>query len=151
MQLKDTWSFLALKLGVGHVSNSLSLLPSMTNFLFLQFLTFLFGLFYSICCLDHNSPCYYPNGTDSKFSIVVQSPDGDIFKPCFPGNDGHSMCCRPTDKCTHDGTCESPFDGLHWRGTCSDPSWKSQDCLKLCINGFCKLNLSHKLNVCYEL
>lgn len=133
-----------------YINFTLPLLPSMANALFFQLLTSIFSLFCSVCCLDQNSPCYYPNGTDSKFSILDQFPDGDIFKPCFPGNEGHSMCCRRTDQCTHDGTCESPFDGLHWRGTCSDPSWKSRDCLKLCISGFCKLRLPCKLDVCYE-
>lgn len=46
------------------------------------------------------------------------------------------MCCRSGDKCRRDGLCgDSPHDGLPWRGMCTDQTWNSSKCLKLCING----------------
>ena len=98
----------------------------------------LLGYLWSISCLELDSPCYFPNGTDSANFLAG---DG-IYKPCNPG-DSVSMCCRAGDKCRQDGLCgDSPFDGMTWRGMCTDPTWESSECLKLCINGTSTITVS---------
>lgn len=80
--------------------------------------------------------CYFPNGTDRNAFEVT-----DIYQPCDPG-DADSMCCalnrQDPDKCRSDGLCYSLFDGNIWRESCTDRSWKSSKCLKLCDAGIGK-------------
>ncbi|KAK4178914.1 hypothetical protein QBC36DRAFT_90998 [Triangularia setosa] len=74
-------------------------------------------------CLAANTKCYYPNGrlatTDS---------------PCDPDAE-HSICCfngSPHGKaCLANKMCESP-DGKIIRGSCTDRTWASPECAKLC-------------------
>ncbi len=79
-----------------------------------------------------SATCYYPNGT----TVPV-----DSYQPCNP-NDTDSMCCRlnggDPDKCRSDGLCLSSFDSNIWRESCTDHSWKSPNCIKLCPNGIGK-------------
>ncbi|KAL8788623.1 MAG: hypothetical protein Q9195_007218 [Heterodermia aff. obscurata] len=82
--------------------------------------------------------CYLPNGADRN----AQLPKGDDwYQPTGfgPTVDNFSMCCatRRTNQDTvkKDGLCESRPEYHVWRESCSDPSWESPNCIKLCING----------------
>lgn len=77
--------------------------------------------------------CYVPNGTDRNAGLSAE-----VYLPCDPG-DEHSMCCASNrsvpDKCRSDGLCLSGNDGIVWRESCTDPTWKSPSCIKLCNVG----------------
>ena len=93
-----------------------------------------------------NSTCYARNGT------AITS---DTYQPCNQVNLEFSMCCNtntdPTAKtsfapdiCLPNGLCENwvtfPHDNstptLHWRESCTDPTWQSPFCLKgICTSG----------------
>lgn len=53
--------------------------------------------------------------------------------PCDK-NKAVSMCCAPGDECRPDGLCLNPVRGL-FRDGCTDPSWESSSCIKLCHAG----------------
>jgi hypothetical protein len=77
--------------------------------------------------------CYMPDGTD------VQKNTKDNYFRCSETSSDQTMCCNEShgDVCTPDGLCwkkEDPPDKL-WRTSCSDPTWKADGCLKLCIKG----------------
>lgn len=77
--------------------------------------------------------CFFPDGTDAN----IFHPH-DVYLPCISG-DPTSMCCalnrtRAPDKCRSDGLCLSTWDSNLWRESCSDYSWKSPKCIKLCSN-----------------
>lgn len=95
----------------------------------------LFGWPLFVNGLELDAPCFFPNGSISaNFRAGNDTKGTNLYKPCNLGFSA-SMCCRPTDECRHDGLCNSRFDGLAWRGMCTDPTWESDECLKICING----------------
>lgn len=77
--------------------------------------------------------CYFPNGTD----VNLLFPQ-DVYLPCNAGDDV-SMCCalnrKLLDKCRSDGLCLSTFDSNIWRDSCTDWTWRSPKCIKLCTEG----------------
>ncbi|KAI4227356.1 MAG: hypothetical protein LQ349_006719 [Xanthoria aureola] len=82
--------------------------------------------------------CYLPNGTDRN-SILWDS-HGIDYQPSGFGSslDNFQMCCATNNRATpdmprKDGLCQSP-DTI-WRESCTDPTWKSPSCVKLCIDG----------------
>lgn len=99
------------------------------------------------CCLISlflaprvSANCYDPNG-DNRNGNSTGTP---LYQPCLPG-DSASMCCRvdASDQCRSDGLC---FDGTNlWRESCTDPTWASPSCIKLCVNGTGRCN-SFQLN-----
>lgn len=82
--------------------------------------------------------CYKPNGIDVNEQLNL-----DDYQPC-DGGDDESMCCALNrlypDKCRSDGLCSGYRypDIAIWRDSCTDPTWKSPKCLKLCTQGSCK-------------
>ena len=88
--------------------------------------------------------CYFPNGTDVNAVLPTE-----VYQPCDAG-DEDSMCCalnRPNpDKCRSDGLCLSTYDGNIWRETCTDRSWKSPKCIKLCDSGIGRGTRAHGEN-----
>lgn len=80
---------------------------------------FLFGLFWSFI----HAKCYYPDGSEMEA----------YYSPCDKMKEV-SMCCGPGDECRPDGLCFSTSLGL-FRDGCTDPSWKSSSCIKLCNTG----------------
>ncbi|KAL5353927.1 hypothetical protein ACLOAV_000012 [Pseudogymnoascus australis] len=74
--------------------------------------------------------CYNPDGSE------VVNP---AFQPCNQVVGKFSMCCGTNwtggvvmpDTCQENGLCLNSFDGkpLYWRGSCTDPTWKSPNCL----------------------
>lgn len=73
--------------------------------------------------------CYFPNGLLNE-----------LYQPCDRSNE-HSMCCgtRELDRCRNDGLCFDAPNNDIWRGSCTDPTWKSPACIKLCVEGTGKL------------
>lgn len=50
------------------------------------------------------------------------------------------MCCRTNDNnypdiCRTDGLCQETEQDVIWRESCTDPTWQSPQCLRLCIDG----------------
>ena len=53
------------------------------------------------------------------------------------------MCCAvrrdggSADECEKNGLCSNPLIDANdfWRESCTDRSWQSESCLKLCIDG----------------
>lgn len=75
--------------------------------------------------------CYFPNGTDRNIGSSAE-----IYRPC-DGGGKHSMCCRTMDhdRCRSDGLCLNFQHNEIWRESCTDPTWQSPECLKLCVMG----------------
>lgn len=75
-----------------------------------------------------SADCFYPNGTSRNGNITGAAAP---YKPCFSGV---SMCCSTVfDTCERDGLCS---DGTNlWRESCTDPTWQSPNCVKLCVSG----------------
>jgi hypothetical protein len=79
-----------------------------------------------------NAKCYNYDGSPSK----------DVFKPCN-GSAEASMCCQIGPASNKEDVCGTGseyglcgFTGSQlYRESCTDPTWKSPACLKLCING----------------
>ena len=82
-----------------------------------------------------STSCFHPN----HFTIL-----SDDYQPCGNGvsSDSVSMCCAINrspgyDICQKDGLCGNAMIGEDefWRESCTDRSWSSGSCLKLCIDG----------------
>ena len=76
-----------------------------------------------------HAKCYFPNGKE-------MSMPGVIFFECDSSSQEHTMCCGKGDECRPDGLCDSNWYGQVFRNGCSDPTWKSPSCVKLCDSGF---------------
>ncbi|KAI4222344.1 MAG: hypothetical protein LQ349_007648 [Xanthoria aureola] len=71
--------------------------------------------------------CYYPNGTDRNEGFRR-----DTYFPINPGDD-FSMCCSHLgDKPRSDGLCANADGSVIWRESCTDRTWSSPKCIKLC-------------------
>jgi hypothetical protein len=80
-----------------------------------------------------DAACYYPNGRDMNDA----HPD-EKYVPCDNGgrsNSEFTMCCANFDTCRPDGMCLSGWDSEIWRDGCTDPTWRSPNCIKLCHEG----------------
>lgn len=77
-----------------------------------------------------SAQCFLPNGTEQN---GVEGVGKNSWKPC--GSSGHGMCCNTFsgDTC-QDGLCWNPIGKVYWRESCTDPTWQSPKCLKLCID-----------------
>lgn len=53
----------------------------------------------------------------------------------------NTMCCGKGDQCRSDGLCDSKFYGLVFRNGCSDPTWQSPNCIKLCDAGSLSISI----------
>lgn len=75
--------------------------------------------------------CFVPNGTARH---LIDNGVKDTYRPC--SSEGHSMCCNkgPADECRDNGLCYNPKMGYLWRESCTDSTWESPKCLKLCID-----------------
>ncbi|KAF3145974.1 hypothetical protein TWF569_006518 [Orbilia oligospora] len=100
-------------------------------------LPFIFSLpFYTIAQAKvSNTPrCYYPDG---------RLRDSTDYQPCSNVVGQHSMCCAlanrgsGADLCLPNGLCSAfTADGSQtalWRESCTDPTWESPACLKICF------------------
>jgi hypothetical protein len=87
-------------------------------------------LFHSVLV---STTCYFPDGS-------IQ--DTPAFVACDQTVGSDSMCCGTNwtannpkvanDKCEVNGLCLNSDNGapLYWRGSCTDPTWKSPFCIK---------------------
>jgi hypothetical protein len=92
------------------------------------------------------SDCYLPNGSAFPLSAA--------YEPCIATENDFSMCCvlnitalvalgeseANLDTCLPNGMCQPPAGvGGFTRDLCTDPTWKSPNCLNVCAGG----SLSH--------
>lgn len=73
--------------------------------------------------LVHGQDCFYPNGA------LAATDD----HPC--SSDGHSTCCPLNWQCLSNGLCYLENEGYLGRYTCTDSSWESDNCPKICLHG----------------
>lgn len=104
-----------------------------------------FFLFVSKCILRSISAnCFLPNGTD----VNLQTQEKNSYQPCNATAE-FSMCCKlnAVDNAScHDGLCLSHDTLALWRGPCTDRTWQSSSCLKLCTTGTGKQNLEFHIH-----
>ncbi|KAF2177115.1 hypothetical protein K469DRAFT_697475 [Zopfia rhizophila CBS 207.26] len=77
-----------------------------------------FAFIYGVLSINAaQAECFYPNGTNRNLNPAK----------------GHWMPCNEAanDECQENGLC-SNANGLVWREGCTDPTWESPSCLKLC-------------------
>ena len=84
-----------------------------------------------------SADCFLPNHTQR----LGPNGDADYYKPC-PSTSQYGICCALYDHCRPDGLCTSSDGGLLWRESCTDQTWKSPDCINLCVSGIGKLRES---------
>ncbi|KAL9596290.1 MAG: hypothetical protein Q9219_005885 [cf. Caloplaca sp. 3 TL-2023] len=73
--------------------------------------------------------CYFPNGTDRNLGFPQ-----DTYLPINTGDD-FSMCCsRLGDQPRSDGLCMNADGTVIWRESCTDRTWESPKCIKLCAD-----------------
>lgn len=84
-----------------------------------------FEIFYS----SAHAACYFPNGIDMKVFDKTFN-----YSLCNSGKE-FSMCCAAGNGCRPDGLCFVDSTGLIYRKGCTDPTWASPSCVKLCYNG----------------
>ncbi|KAH6664824.1 hypothetical protein B0J14DRAFT_237526 [Halenospora varia] len=68
--------------------------------------------------------CFYPDGSEASDSIYV---------PCTA--ETYSSCCIPSegDVCQPSGLCYWPSGSYLFRGACTDQTWTSSNCPKVCM------------------
>ncbi|KAJ0285246.1 hypothetical protein COL940_003663 [Colletotrichum noveboracense] len=94
-----------------------------------------------------SAQCYLPNGTNRASTSDVGK---NTYKPC-DGN-GHSMCCNTyTGDVCRDGFCWNESGRVLWRESCTDPTWQSPKCLKLCIDSSISGRVIVNNVVCYDV
>ena len=72
-----------------------------------------------------NGTCYWPDGT-------IPEPQRYNQVPCnMTASGAHSACCEFGDLCAQNGFCWGG-DGVMYRGSCTDPSWISDQCCQQC-------------------
>ncbi|KAF2114240.1 hypothetical protein BDV96DRAFT_600957 [Lophiotrema nucula] len=94
--------------------------------------TIIFTLFYLCPSAAASTPCY---------NFGADKPLDAWYASCAGDSDAPSMCCRINDQNASNDTCatEPAYKGLcHsaggqlWRESCTDQSWESESCVKLC-------------------
>lgn len=99
----------------------------------------LFGprsLIFLLFVISSSATCYLPNGSD-RHAIAGSNP-GD-YLPC-DATAAVSMCCAigrqgNADVCLPGGLCRDLGQGVYWRESCTDRTWKSPECTKLFVDG----------------
>lgn len=77
--------------------------------------------------LGAGDTCFMPTGQASEdwyFCNTTASSNGD-----------GTACCRAGDTCMQSGVCFQGWDGVFYRGACSDPLWKSPNCMQMATEG----------------
>lgn len=90
----------------------------------------------------HGQDCFYPNG----------APAATDDHPCSSdASDGHSTCCPLNWQCLSNGLCYLENEGYLGRYTCTDSTWQSDSCPKICLHGTCPYSFGRwYLIVCQE-
>ena len=106
-----------------------SILREIMEFFFL-YIFFFFSL--------AQAQCFWSNGTDRN---ILYWREGPNYQKCSNStSDGNSMCCRTwgpgdftLDVC-EGSFCRNGRTEALWRESCSDPTWESDSCIKLCTD-----------------
>ncbi|KAL8822850.1 MAG: hypothetical protein Q9191_006420 [Dirinaria sp. TL-2023a] len=77
--------------------------------------------------------CFNPNGTNRNIGAPDVPSGTEVYFPCNTVQP-YSMCCRDTDKCLANGLCQQGGSTNLWRESCTDQSWRSAACVKLCVS-----------------
>lgn len=77
--------------------------------------------------------CFNPNGTNRNVGAPDVPSGTSVYAPCNTVQP-YSMCCRNSDKCLPNGLCQQSGSDIIWRESCSDQSWRSNTCVKLCVS-----------------
>ena len=86
---------------------------------------FLFFFSFDIFSSFAHAKCYFPSGKEL----------GVKYRPCVSGREFDSCCNDGMDECRPDGLCLNIDHHEIWRVGCTDPTWKSSSCIKLCYTG----------------
>jgi len=110
---------------------------------------------YLISTVTALGACYNYNGTDRNNGAWDVGPGNIDYLPCS-NVASFSMCCRlnyGADSCMANGLCAQGGSSNIWRESCSDSSWKSSSCLKLCVseNGMIIVLISPANYISYSL
>lgn len=65
--------------------------------------------------------CFYPDGTIDYNQFPCDATAN-------PSLGQQSACCHANDACFSDGTCLTNDSDIPYRGTCTDSSWKTDQC-----------------------
>ena len=107
---------------VCHFSCHLRILTNLISFSMERMLLII--LSFDLFCSFALAKCYYPDGSEM----------GANYRPCDSGKE-FNMCCAEGDECRPDGLCFNNQTNLIYRDGCTDPSWESSSCIKLCNTG----------------
>lgn len=86
---------------------------------------FLFFFSFDIFSSFAHAKCYLPSGQEMDAK----------YRPCVSGKEFDSCCTDGLDECRLDGLCLNIGHQVVWRVGCTDPTWKSSSCIKLCYTG----------------
>ncbi|EKG12255.1 hypothetical protein MPH_10560 [Macrophomina phaseolina MS6] len=90
---------------------------------------------------DDSRNCFFPNGIQSSGS------------PCFP-DQAVSPCCGPSFICLSNGLCQPGPDTRRtyhytvYRSSCTDRTWNSTDCPRICLGSDDNLDSGQGLATC---
>ena len=72
-------------------------------------------------------------GSSSNSSVSCHFPNGHVQPDAYPCGNHPSPCCPDTSLCMSNGLCFA-IQGLeHGRHSCTDSSWQSDTCPKMCL------------------
>ncbi|KAH9886856.1 hypothetical protein F4778DRAFT_442692 [Xylariomycetidae sp. FL2044] len=69
--------------------------------------------------------CYFPNLSEHALGI-----------PCDPDNTGAVACCESSHTCLSNGLCWNAAENEVVRGSCTDNTYKSKNCVQHCTHQF---------------
>ncbi|KAI4176690.1 MAG: hypothetical protein LQ346_007842 [Caloplaca aetnensis] len=109
--------------------------PSQTRYRWTQLVATTTTLSHLVALVSAN--CFLPNSTDRN---TIWDAHGSDYQPIGFGSstDNFQMCCATNGRAVpdiprKDGLCQNNI--AIWRESCTDPTWKSPSCIKLCIDG----------------
>ncbi|KAL8693630.1 MAG: hypothetical protein Q9218_001588 [Villophora microphyllina] len=76
-----------------------------------------------------SATCYLPNGNDRNEGF----PNATYY-PVHPDEDVSMCCSKLGDKPRDDGLCANSDNSVIWRESCTDRTWQSPKCIKLCAD-----------------
>ena len=72
--------------------------------------------------------CYFPDGSKATSDTPCQESSS--------ASDGASACCNSADACLESHLCLEQSGGpVISRGSCTDQTWRSQECSQYCADG----------------
>lgn len=118
-----------------HHGFPLKMPPSQTRYRWTQLVATTTTLSHLVALVSAN--CFLPNSTDRN---TIWDAHGSDYQPIGFGSstDNFQMCCATNGRAVpdiprKDGLCQNNI--AIWRESCTDPTWKSPSCIKLCIDG----------------